>query len=50
METKYDLYLTDLIQRDTLQKMQDAFARLTGMSVIITDTNGVAVTNGSNFF
>ncbi len=49
METKYDLYLTDLIHRDTLQKMQDAFARLTGMSVIITDTNGVAVTNGSNF-
>ncbi|MCM1175266.1 MAG: PocR ligand-binding domain-containing protein [Blautia sp.] len=49
MEAKYDLYLTDLIQRDTLQKMQDAFARLTGMSVIITDTNGIAVTNGSNF-
>lgn len=49
METKYDLYLTDLIDRDTLQKMQDAFARLTGMSVIITDTNGIAVTNGSNF-
>lgn len=49
MEMKYDLYLTDLIHRDTLQKMQDAFARLTGMSVIITDTNGVAVTNGSNF-
>lgn len=49
MEMKYDLYLTDLIHRDTLQKMQDAFARLTGMSVIITDTNGIAVTNGSNF-
>lgn len=49
MEMKYDLYLTDLIHRDTLQKMQDAFARLTGMSVIITDTNGIAVTDGSNF-
>lgn len=49
METKIDLYLTDLIERDTLQKMQDAFARLTGMSVVITDTNGIPVTNGSNF-
>lgn len=49
MEMKYDLYLTDLISRDILQKMQDAFARLTGMSVITTDTNGVAVTEGSNF-
>lgn len=49
MDMKYDLYLTDLIHRDTLQKMQDAFAKLTGMSVIITDTNGIAVTNGSNF-
>jgi len=49
MDAKYDLYLTDLIQRDTLQKMQDVFARLTGMAVIITDTNGIAVTNGSNF-
>lgn len=49
MEMKYDLYLTDLISRDILQKMQDAFARLTGMAVITTDTNGVAVTDGSNF-
>ncbi len=49
MEMKYDLYLTDLISRDILQKMQDAFARLTGMSVITTDTNGIAVTEGSNF-
>lgn len=49
METKYDLYLTDLISRDILQKMQDAFARLTGMSAITTDTNGIAVTDGSNF-
>ncbi len=46
---KYDLYLTDLISRETLQKMQDAFARLTGMSVITTDANGIAVTEGSNF-
>ena len=49
METKIDLYLTDLIERETLQKMQDAFARLTGMSVVITDKNGIPVTNGSNF-
>ena len=49
MEMKYDLYLTDLISRDILQKMQDAFSRLTGMSVITTDTNGIAVTEGSYF-
>ena len=44
METKYDLYLTDLIHRDTLQKMQDAFARLTGMAIILIFTgSGISV-------
>ncbi len=44
-----DLYLTDLIDRDTLQRIQDAFSRLTGMAALTTDANGVAVTEGSNF-
>ncbi|MDE6747621.1 MAG: PocR ligand-binding domain-containing protein [Lachnospiraceae bacterium] len=44
-----DLYLTDLIDRDTLQRIQDAFSRMTGMAALTTDANGVAITEGSNF-
>ncbi|MCM1156491.1 MAG: PocR ligand-binding domain-containing protein [Roseburia sp.] len=45
----YELYLTDLIDRKTLQNIQDAFSQVTGVAAQITDINGVAVTNGSNF-
>ena len=44
-----DLYLTDLIDISTLQKIQDAFSSMTGMAALTTDANGVAVTEGSNF-
>lgn len=44
-----DIKLTDLIDVDTLQEIQDGFARLTGMAALITDANGNAVTEGSNF-
>lgn len=44
-----DLYLTDLIDIETLQTMQDAFVKMTGFAAITTDENGVAVTDGSNF-
>ncbi len=44
-----ELYLTDLIDVETLQRIQDAFATLTGMASLTTDVNGVAVTKGSNF-
>lgn len=43
------LYLTDLIDVEVLQRMQDAFAALTGMASLTTDINGVPVTKGSNF-
>ncbi len=43
------VYLTDLIDVETLQQIQDGFARMTGMAALITDENGVAVTEGSNF-
>ncbi|MCM1387163.1 MAG: PocR ligand-binding domain-containing protein [Bacillus sp. (in: Bacteria)] len=46
---EYELYLTDLIDRKTLQNIQDAFSRMTGIAALTTDTNGIAVTNGSNF-
>ena len=43
------LHLTDLIDIETLQTMQDAFVKMTGFAAITTDENGVAVTEGSNF-
>lgn len=41
--------LTDLIDASILQKIQNAFAKYTNMSSLITDANGVPVTKGSNF-
>lgn len=41
--------LTDLIDVETLQEIQDGFAKLTGMAALTTDENGDAVTQGSNF-
>ena len=49
MEKDYDVYLTDLIDRKTLQNIQDALSRVTGIAALTTDANGVAVTNGSHF-
>ena len=44
-----EMYITDLIDIDVLQKIQDSFSSMTGMASIISDNYGVAVTNGSNF-
>lgn len=44
-----DVTLTDLIDVNTLQEIQDGFARLTGMAALTTDERGNAVTQGSNF-
>ncbi|MBQ8983015.1 MAG: PocR ligand-binding domain-containing protein [Lachnospiraceae bacterium] len=46
MET---LYLTELIEQPTLQKIQDAFSNMVGMAALTTDVNGHPVTEGSNF-
>ena len=43
------LYLTELIDVETLQRVQDAFSDMSGMAALTTDAEGVAVTNGSNF-
>lgn len=40
--------LLDVIDRNTLQSLQDAFAEATGMAALATDDTG-AVTTGSNF-
>lgn len=43
-----NIKLLDVIDRHTLQSLQDAFADATGMAALATDDTG-AVTNGSNF-
>lgn len=50
METEFleeDLYITDLIDGETLQQIQDAFCELSNIPAGIADTNGVAVTKDS---
>lgn len=44
-----NLYITDLVDIEILQRMQDAFSKMTGIAALTTDHNGVAVTKGSNF-
>ena len=44
-----EIYLNDLIDVETLQKIQDSFAKMTGIGTITTDANGVAITQGSGF-
>lgn len=43
------LYLTDVIDLEILQEMQDSFSKMTGIAAYITDTNGEYVTEGSRF-
>ena len=43
------LGLTDLIDVQILQQMQDGFAEFTGLSSLTTDENGIPVTEGSRF-
>ena len=48
-EVNENLHLTDLIEVEILQKMQDSFAKMARMASLTTDENGVAVTQGTNF-
>ncbi|MBB5219467.1 ligand-binding sensor protein [Treponema rectale] len=41
--------LTDLIDKKTLQKIQDVFSRFTGIASLITDRDGIPITKGSGF-
>ncbi|MCM1055580.1 MAG: PocR ligand-binding domain-containing protein [Bacteroides sp.] len=43
------LKLTDLIDIEMLQRIQDAFGDMTGMAVVTVDENGAPVTRSSNF-
>lgn len=49
MNMNNEITLTDLFEVEMLQRIQDAFAKMTGMAAIITDANGVPVTKGTNF-
>ncbi len=44
-----EVKLKDLIDVDILQRIQDVFAEMSRMAALITDENGVALTQGSNF-
>lgn len=44
-----DLSLTELIDVETLQRVQDAFSNVSGMAALTTDAAGVPVTQPSNF-
>ncbi|MDE7192608.1 MAG: PocR ligand-binding domain-containing protein, partial [Oscillospiraceae bacterium] len=49
MVNENELHLTDLVDTDILQQIQDAFSDMTDMAAITSDCDGVAITNGSNF-
>ena len=44
-----ELHLTDLIDVEMLQRIQDAFSDMTGIASVTTNADGVAVTKGSHF-
>lgn len=44
-----ELCLTDLVDIEVLQRIQDAFSNMTGMASLTTNADGVPVTIGSNF-
>lgn len=49
MEIENKLYLTDLIDAEMLQQIQDAFSDMTEMAGLSTDSRGIAITQGSSF-
>lgn len=48
-EDKNKLYLTNLIDKDMMQRIQDAFGEFTGMAVVTVDDKGMPVTKPTNF-
>lgn len=49
MDMDYELKLTDLIDVETLQRIQDGFSNMTDIAALTTDAEGNPVTEGSNF-
>ncbi|MBQ4530316.1 MAG: PocR ligand-binding domain-containing protein [Lachnospiraceae bacterium] len=46
---KDKLQLTELVDVEVLQRIQDAFADMTGIAAVTADIDGVPITQGSNF-
>lgn len=44
-----NIKLTDVLDIEILQRVQDAFAKMTGLAIITVDADGAPVTKGSNF-
>lgn len=44
-----DIYISDIMDVEFLQKFQDAFSKAIGVSSIVTDTKGNPITQESNF-
>lgn len=44
-----DIKITDLVSIEFLKEFQDAFSNAVGVAAIISDENGQAITEGSNF-
>ncbi|MCM1480505.1 MAG: PocR ligand-binding domain-containing protein, partial [Muribaculaceae bacterium] len=44
-----DIYITDLVDADVLQQIQNAFSYMTGMAALTADSKGVPITEGTNF-
>ncbi len=44
-----NLNLTDLIDLETLRLIQESFSSMTGIASLITDKNGIALTEGSHY-
>ncbi len=49
VKNKDEMTLTDFIDVEILQQVQDAFSDMTGMAALTTDAEGNPVTKGSNF-
>ena len=49
MDNTGKINLTDLIDVNVLQQIQDGFSNFTGMAALTTDSDGVPVTDGSGF-
>lgn len=49
MNTDGEVHLTDLIPVETLQKIQNSFSKMARMAALITDENGVPLTETPAF-
>jgi len=49
LDLKNKIQLSDVLDIENIQRLQDLFSNATGVASIITDINGVAITKPSNF-